>query len=173
MIDGLRIRQVTADDLPKLEASFSLWKFRLNNLRALEEHEAGRLVWLVADLDGEPVGSVWGELFPEHDRSGRTIHIVAFRVLQSLQRMGVGSALLDALEQAGRAYGRIQATLFVAQENSVAQALYAKAGYAVRDVRFARWEFQDPAGEAHILTEEQFVMAKELLNIAVNGRADQ
>lgn len=168
-MDGLTIRHVTETDLPLMEEAFGLWKFRFNNERALAEHRAGRLTWLIGDLEGAPVASVWGELFPEHDRSGQTIHIVAFRVHESIQRLGVGSTMLDAIEREGIARGRSSSTLFVAQDNAPALGLYKKAGYQIVDVRFARWEFDDPAGRRHLLTEEQFVMVKTLLATAAGS----
>lgn len=160
----LAIRPATEADLPKIERAFDLWKFRLNNERAFAEHQLGRLIWLVADFGGEPLASVWGELFPDHERSGRTLHVVAFRVHESIRRRGVGTALLTALEAAGADRGRTEATLFVAQENTAAQELYKKAGFRTVDVRFARWEFQDPAGTSHVITEDQYVMHKMLVS---------
>lgn len=157
------IRPATEADLARIEQLFDLWKFRLNNERAFGEHQLGRLLWLVADVGGEPLGSVWGELYPEHERSGRTMHVVAFRVHESIRRKGVGTALLSALESAGVERGRTEATLFVAQDNMAAQELYKKAGFRTVDVRFARWEFQDPAGTSHVITEDQYVMHKMLV----------
>lgn len=161
------IRPVEESDLLEIERIFDLWKFRLNNERAFAEHENSRLIWLVADVDGEPLASVWGELFPEHDRSGRTLHVVAFRVHESIRRRGIGTALLAALEKEGVKRGRQEATLFVAQDNRPAQNLYKKAGYRVVDIRFARWEFQDPAGNTHLITEDQFVMHKILVSESI------
>lgn len=157
------IRPVIEADLARIEQLFDLWKFRLNNERAFGEHQLGRLMWLVAEVAGEPLGSVWGELYPEHERSGRTMHIVAFRVHESIRRRGLGTTLLAALESAGIERGRTEATLFVAQDNRAAMELYKKVGFRTVDVRFARWEFQDPAGISHVITENQYVMHKMLI----------
>jgi len=139
-----------------------LWELQEANRRAFEAYRAGRLLWLVADVDGVPVGTVWGELFPEHDRSGLTVHVVSFRVHDSFQNRGIGSHLLRAVEEEARLRGRRVATLFVAQDNGGAIRLYERHGYRIVGSRTSRFEFKDASGRRHLRVEDQFVMRKSL-----------
>ena len=157
------IRWARYEDLSLLERLVDIWELRDSYRRAFEEYRAGRLLWLIADVEGVPVGTVWGELFPEHDRSGATMHVVSFRVDDRFQGRGIGTRLLTALEEEGRRRGRSNATLYVAVDNERAIRLYTKLGYAIVGERMSRFDYRDPAGRAHRRLEKQYVMAKRLL----------
>jgi ribosomal protein S18 acetylase RimI-like enzyme len=156
------IRWAVFEDLARLEKLLDIWELRESNLRAFESYRAGRLLWLIADLGGEPIGTVWGELFPEHDPSGMTVHIVSFRVHDAYQGRGIGSRLLRSVEEEAYLRGRRIATLLVAQENTGAIRLYERHGYKIVGSRTSRFDFRDPAGKRHRRIEEQFVMRKSL-----------
>lgn len=157
------VRWARFEDLASLERLRDIWELRDSYRRAFEEYRAGRLLWLVADIGGKPVGTVWGELFPELDLSGETMHVVSFRVDDSYQGLGIGSKLLAALEEEGRRRGRSRATLYVAKDNHRALGLYRRRGYEIVGERQSRFDYTDPAGRRHQRTESQYVMAKRLI----------
>lgn len=156
------IRWAVYEDIARLETLMDLWELRDANLRAFDAYRAGRLLWLIAEVGGYPIGTVWGELFPEHDRSGLTVHIVSFRVHDAYQNRGIGSRLLSAVEEEARQRGRRTATLFVARDNAGAIRLYERHGYRIVGSRTSRFDFRDPAGRRHRRVEEQYVMTKSL-----------
>ncbi len=156
------IRWAVYEDIARLERLSDIWELRETNLRAFDAYRSGRLLWLIADVDGVPVGTVWGELFPEHDRSGATVHIVSFRVDDAYQNRGIGSRLLQTVEEEAKKRGRRRATLFVAQDNEGAIRLYRRFGYEIVGTRASRFDYRDPAGRRHSRVEDQFVMAKSL-----------
>ncbi len=156
------IRWAVFEDISRLEAIPDIWELRDSNLQAFQAYRMGRLLWLVAEIGGRTVGTVWGELYPAHDRSGRTVHIVSFRVEDAFQGRGIGSRLLRTVENEARRRGRKVATLFVAQDNHRAIRLYQRHGYAIGGTRTSRFDYRDPAGRRHTRVEEQYVMHKSL-----------
>ncbi|MHB1700664.1 MAG: GNAT family N-acetyltransferase [Acidobacteriaceae bacterium] len=57
-------------------------------------------------------------------------HLITIDVKTGLQRTGVGSSLLGALEQRLAMEGAVRMRLEVAEDNAAAQSFYRKSGYA-------------------------------------------
>jgi GNAT superfamily N-acetyltransferase len=92
-----------------------------DGLRDFIDPNAGRdseTLWLVAEADGQVVGSVVARLHPPAETarwqvqpwaSERTLHIDYLAVLESHRRKGVASRLVGATEDWGRANGAAMA----------------------------------------------------------------
>lgn len=96
-------------------------------------------VVLVAEQDGEVAGYLvlkpWTTL-PEHQ------HVLAVQGVAThpdRRGVGVGTALLRAAEDRGRALGARKLALGVFATNPRAQALYARLGWVVEGVRRGEW----------------------------------
>src|SRR3954466_8273548 len=91
------IRLAQHEDLPKLEWYGQYTHFRRVFQRAYEDQLAGRRLMLVADIHGWPIGQVFIQLENLDDpgiNSGKRGYLYSLRVMDHLQGLGIGTALL-------------------------------------------------------------------------------
>jgi putative acetyltransferase len=94
--------------------------FRLNP----DEVAPGRGAFLVARVDGAPVGCGAVRRLDDHDAELKRMYVVP-----SARRRGVARALLSALESEARALGARRVILETGIRQTEALALYRRAGY--------------------------------------------
>ena len=89
-------------------------------------------VTLIALIDGEPSGFIIGSL----EASGGKIigHVYTLDVKRKFRRMGIGSALLEALEEIFISKGAEKSCLEVRLDNIAAKRLYLKHGYDLKGI---------------------------------------
>ncbi|MDF9868747.1 ribosomal protein S18 acetylase RimI-like enzyme [Streptomyces pratensis] len=80
----------------------------------------------------------------------------------ALQSCGVGTILVEALEQRIRRRGLCQAELGVEDSNPGARALYERLGHRAYDYQLDAWEEQAPDGTLHRHETMGTVMRKHL-----------
>ena len=86
-----------------------------------------RFVKLIASINGEVAGFIIGLL---EDSEERIIgHVYTIDVKHKFRRMGIGSALLEALERIFISRGAESCRLEVRLDNTAAKRLYLKHGY--------------------------------------------
>ena len=86
-----------------------------------------RFVKLIASINGEVAGFIIGLL---EDSEERIIgHVYTIDVKHKFRRMGIGSALLEALERVFISRGAESCRLEVRLDNTAAKRLYLKHGY--------------------------------------------
>lgn len=119
-----------------------------------ERQQAGRCLYLVAWLDGEPVGS--GELEWSPVPELKNLHV------QPAHRgTGIGSAIAHAAEEAARDHGRI--ALAVGLDNPAARRLYERLGYrGTGRTETYTYSFVDDAGRRRTATETAEYLEKTL-----------
>lgn len=129
--------------------------------RRLEERRLGYRDMLVAELDGQVVGTVstGGHGF---QRRG-SLRLFALDVGPDFRRRGVGTALVEAVEATASSRGLAKVNLEVAVENEDAVRLYERLGYRrhgkpVMD----RWEKQLDDGSSQVIDVPSWVMVKRL-----------
>jgi GNAT superfamily N-acetyltransferase len=142
-----RIRGLTDDDLPFLREMLCAaldWQpgRKLPPRELVLEHpqvvvfheEWGRDgdAGVVAEEDGEPVGTAWWRFFTA-DRHGEGFvdedtPELAIAVVDGHRGRGIGGALMEALHEHGRRAGIARVSLSVEPENP-AKRLYARLGY--------------------------------------------
>lgn len=91
---------------------------------------------LVAEVDGRPAGCVF------YIPGGSRIYFHRLGVLPAYRRMGVGAALVGAVEERARALGAVRVTLGVRTALPANRRLYERLGYRVV-------EFSSHAGYDH------------------------
>lgn len=112
-----------------------------------EEAVAGRLERVMADtaswvcvaLDGERVVGVAAvHVMPILERDDPIARVTAMAVEASARRGGVGTALLDALEERARAEGCDKIDLTTRREREEAAAFYRSRGFVDTSLRFVK-----------------------------------
>jgi GNAT superfamily N-acetyltransferase len=131
-VDGVEIRPASAGDLEPLGAVFA--SERRFFAGCLARQEAGGGVLLVAWLDGWPAGDVFLSLGPADEPEVRrhlpgVPTLVHLEVVGRLQRRGIGTALVQAGEDAARRLGHGRIALGVGLDNPGARRLYERLGY--------------------------------------------
>lgn len=93
---------------------------------------------LVAELDGRVVGVV--AMCPTHllEREGPSCRVTAFAVRAELRRQGVGTALIEAVEEEARRQGCFRIEVTCRPDRHEAHAFYASRAFYERPLRFVK-----------------------------------
>lgn len=150
------IRHAQQNDLRRLEWFGLLTPFRDHIERAYHRAQQGDMIFLVADLNSFPVGQVWVEIQAD---SGL---MVALRVLEPLQNMGIGTRLIHTAERALIEHGLRTAEIHVTLNNPGAKRLYERLGYNVVKDKISRWSYTPPDGEPQQVEDHVWVLRKAL-----------
>jgi GNAT superfamily N-acetyltransferase len=85
--------------------------------------------YLIAELDGKPVGQLMVTYEWSDWRNGWIWWIQSVHVIESARRQGVFSTLFQSVEDGARAQGNVRGfRLYVERDNQIAQATYQKLG---------------------------------------------
>lgn len=155
---AITIRHARQDDLRKLEWFGLLTPVRDHIERAYHRAQQGNMIFLVADMNGFPIGQVWIEI---HAREGIGL-MQALRVLEPLRNLGIGTRLIFAAERVLIERGLYRAEINVTFDNTHAKRLYERLGYRVIHDRIVRWEYTPPNGDPQEVTEQVWVLRKTL-----------
>ncbi len=172
---GMEITVCRAVDVPLLDRYIGSPGATSFHARRFERQEQGTSTYLVAWLDGRPVGHTelrWGGCDDAAVRAARPgcPEINALAVWPpALRSRGIGSALVRAAEERARKRGRAAIGLGVADDNPRAAALYARLGYVPLVPYQGRWSYEGHDGVTRECVEELTFLVKEL----VRARAAQ
>lgn len=150
------IRHAIQTDLRKLEWFGLLTPFRDHIERAYHRAQQGEMIFLVADLNSFPVGQVWVEIQADCGL------MMALRVLEPLQNMGIGTRLIHTAERALIERGLHTAEIHVTLNNPGAMRLYERHGYSVTGDKISRWSYTPPDGEPQQVEDHVWVLRKTL-----------
>jgi GNAT superfamily N-acetyltransferase len=157
------IRAARQADLELLEWGGMFAEHRQLIARAWESSRSGTAAMLVADANHYPVGQIWIDLL----RGGRGAALLwAVRVLPAMQRLGIGSRLLDAAEMLVLDEGRRETEIRVEPGNPSARRLYERCGYVVRGRMTECFEYTRPDGEVVSSCVHLWRMRKPLAMLA-------
>ena len=151
------IRAACAEDLPRLEWFGAYAHFRDLFRRTWQDHQAGRRLMLVADLNCFPVGQVWLDVTPAD-----YAYLYALRVMEPLQGLGIGTRLIESAEALARRYGYRQIQLAVEKSNAGACRLYERLDFRIFSQRVDTWSYTDQYGKLHWVQEDVYGMRKIL-----------
>ncbi|MBK8138783.1 MAG: GNAT family N-acetyltransferase [Chloroflexi bacterium] len=160
------IRVASRSDLRKLEWYGSQSHTRPYIEQAYKAMLAGRRIMIVADLNDFPVGQIYVQYDSknkQHADGATRGYIYAFRVMDHLQRCGIGTQLLKSAERVLIERGYKLATLQVSKRNENARRLYQKNGYRVFNEDPGHWYYVDREGEQRELNDPTWVMEKRLV----------
>lgn len=160
------IRPLTKDDLPALEWEGEYQHFRRVFADAYEHYRKGLSVLWVADLPGRGIiGQVFVQLTcdrPELANGYSRAYLYSFRVRPAYRGFGLGTKLMQTVEDDLRQRHFSMITLNVARENSQAMRLYLRRGYRVVAPEKGAWSYLDDEGMVRHVEEPAWRMEKKL-----------
>lgn len=166
VVSSLTIRLLEERDLEPLARTLRL---SLHHIQGRwRERLAGERTMLVAELDGETLGSV---SFDERAEFPGLLYLFALAIVESFQRQGIGSRLIAGVEEEARRRGLEGVCLAVAIDNEDAIRLYERLGYRRTGVPFtSRYTWYGPDGETREIAERCCRMLKRFgsLGLAQN-----
>lgn len=160
------IRQLKEEDLPGLEWEGEFRHFRRVYAEAYHRQGRGLSFLWVAELPGRGIiGQVFIQFMcdrPELADGFERAYLYSFRVREEYRSQGIGSLMMDVVEEDLRARDFRSVTLNVARDNPRARQLYTRRGYRVIAPEPGIWSYQDENGEWHRVEEPAWRMEKEL-----------
>lgn len=155
-VDTLEIRELEERDLAPLGNDLGLSRYHI--AERWRERLAGERTMLIADVDGRMTGSV---SFDERDTFTGLLHLFALGVVPDAQRRGIGTKLIEAVEQEACDRRLDGVYLAVAIDNFDAIRLYERLAYVrTGDPYTARWTWYGANGESREVVERCFRMVK-------------
>ena len=165
-LSQLVIRQAVEADLPALEWDGEYTHFRrlyADVYNGVIHHNA--LMW-IAELPGTGlVGQLFISLISSRFElaDGQTrAYVYGFRVKPDYRSQGVGTAMMEIIEEDLHRRGFSRVTLNVSKENTSARRLYERLGYRVVGNEAGRWSYIDDQGRRQEVHEPAWRMEKLL-----------
>jgi ribosomal protein S18 acetylase RimI-like enzyme len=160
------IRNLIESDLIALE-----WEGEFSHYRRLYQDAYRRMLrglsilW-VAELPGTGIlGQVFIQLQcdrPELCDGVNRAYLYGFRIRQSFRGCGLGSAMMDTVEDDLSSRGFSTLTLNVARENIDAIRLYRRRGFRITAPEPGRWQYIDDTGTLVSVHEPAWRMEKRI-----------
>lgn len=161
---GLVIRQVQKADLPGLEWKGEYIHYRRLFAQAYQEAESGNAVlWLCEMHASGIIGQAFVQLLSQNlelaDGSMRA-YVHGVRVMHDYQNLGIGTLLMNTIEQdlLERCFGEI--VLNVSRDNNGALRLYRRLGYRIIGADAGEWSYIDHRGVRCFVKEPAWRMKK-------------
>lgn len=160
------IRLVREEDLSALEWDGEYSHFRNVFLQAWQRFQKGLSVLWVAELpDIGIIGQVFIQLICDRHElaDGKTrAYLYSFRVRPAYRGRGLGSRILQTVEDDLRRRGFRYVTLNVGKENRLAQKMYKRHGYQIVAHEPGNWSYIDDKGILVEMHEPAWRMEKTL-----------
>ncbi len=160
------IRPLEKQDLPALEWDGEFRHFRRVYADAYRRYQRGlSMLWVAELIDKGVIGQVFIQLTcdrPELANGIDRAYLYSFRVQPLFRGAGLGSRIMQVVEDDLRERDYRFVTLNVAQDNRNAQRLYLRRGYQIIASEPGRWAYPDEKGIWHTVHEPAWRMEKIL-----------
>ena len=150
-------RTAIESDLPKLEWFGQFFEHRQIIGEAFGAQRRGEGLILVAAVDDFPVAQLWVRLPPS-----RLPRFWAFRVMQPLQGLGIGSHLLRLGEKVLISLRFASCEVGVEKSDVAVRRLYEKMGYRLTHGQIEGYSYVTPNGEVRTGKADQWILQKKL-----------
>jgi ribosomal protein S18 acetylase RimI-like enzyme len=165
-IDQVIVRHARKEDLPGMEWGGEYKHFRRVYAEAFQHMQRGHsILWLAEHPETGLIGQVFIQLICDRhelaDGQDRA-YLYSFRVQSNYRSRGVGSRMMDVVENDLLQRGYRYVTLNVARDNARAQQLYIHRGYIVVAPEPGVWSYPDEDGIWHRMEEPAWRMEKAL-----------
>ena len=154
------IRTAVKADLPMLEWYGLFWQHRDVIEQTFQKQQEGDALMLVLDWNKHPAGQIWIDF--ESKRKHGTAILWALRVVPWVQKLGLGSKLLQIAEEQIVRRGFNCAELGVEIGREDLRAYYEKRGYDFSGQLGEPSVFRNSEGELVTTTSELWLFHKEL-----------
>lgn len=166
ILERVSIRILEKDDLPALEWEGEYIHFRNLFLSLYKRMQAGTAMAWVAEL---PQKGLIGQLFlqldcdrPELADGWNRAYLFSFRMKTPYRNLGIGSRMLNLVEDYLYEKKFTRLTLNVARDNSDAIRLYKRYGFQIVAEEPGIWSYLDHLGKWHTVEEPSWRMEKIL-----------
>ncbi len=165
-LENIHIRKLTKEDLPGLEWDGEYTHFRNVYKGVYQRTLVGTAAAWVAE---SPLDGIVGQVFlqldcdrPELANGWNRAYLYSFRIKPPYRNLGLGSKMLNTLEDylVARRYTRL--TLNVARDNPHAIRLYKRHGFQIVSEEPGIWSYIDHMGKWHTVEEPSWRMEKRL-----------
>lgn len=165
-INQVRIRRLAYEDLPALE-----WNGEFIHFRNVYEGVYRRMqngtaeAWVAESGRDGIVGQVFLQLDcdrPELANGWNRAYLYSFRIKPEYRNLGLGTRMLDVLQNylVKRKFTRL--TLNVARDNPDARRLYERLGFQIVADEPGIWSYKDHNGKIQTVEEPSWRMEKKL-----------
>ncbi|MBN2046543.1 MAG: GNAT family N-acetyltransferase [Anaerolineaceae bacterium] len=166
-LDQLMIRHMRESELSLLEWDGAFKHFRLMFESAYRGVLRGENVMWVAELPGVGIiGQVFVQMTsyrPELANGIDRAYFFSFRVKSAYRGLGIGTQMLNVMENDLRSRMFKIITLTVSKENDRARKLYERLGYRIVAHEPGFWRYQDDQGIWQTVDEPAWRMAKKIV----------
>ncbi len=165
-LSHVRIRPLQEGDLPALEWGGEYAHFRRLYAEAFQRMQKKLAIHWVADLPGAGIiGQVFIQLScdrPELADGRDRAYLYSFRIRPAYRGQGLGTLILNTVENDLRRRRFRSITLNVAKDNYAAARLYQRVGYVIVAHEPGIWSYPDDEGIWHHMEEPAWRMEKRL-----------
>jgi ribosomal protein S18 acetylase RimI-like enzyme len=164
--EKILLRLLEEADLPELE-----WEGRYSHFRKLyQQHyknvlNGSTLIWVATNQAGKVIGQVFIMLYAKDKEIAdgkQRAYLFSFRIRDEWRRKGIGSFVMQFIEDYLRQNGYSWLRLNVAKENLTAIEIYRHRGYRIMGPDSGTWRYQDPDDKWQTVSEPAWRMIKEL-----------
>ncbi|WP_328870003.1 GNAT family N-acetyltransferase [Streptomyces sp. NBC_00287] len=164
----MEITACTAADIALLDRYLGSPGRTSFHARRFARQEAGQCTYLVARLDGRPVGHAEMRWIGCADAGVRAAlpgcpEIGGLAVAEELRSRGIGTALVRAAEELARQRGLTVVGIGVGKDNPRAAALYERLGYRSLTDYLDRYSYEDHDGAIRECVDSCAFLVKDLL----------
>ena len=164
--ERIHIRPLEKADLPGLEWDGEYAHFRKLYQQHYESSLGGNtLIWVAVDPKGEVIGQVFLLLLSrQHELADGVFqaYLFSFRIKPAFRDQGLGSFMLEMVEEFLRERGFRLLRLNVARTNPLARRMYEKHGYRMIGPDPGVWRYEDQYGKWQTCHEPAWKMIKKL-----------
>ncbi len=166
-IQEINIRPLLKSDLPALEWEGEFLHFRNVFADVYKKIEKGTAKgWVAVTREGYMVGQVFLQLTSDRlelaDGWNRA-YLYSLRIRPQYRKLGIGTKMIDLLEDSLKTINYTRVTLNVARNNQGAVRLYQRLGYQIVAEEEGVWSYPDHKGTWHTVTEPSWRMEKRLV----------
>lgn len=167
ILESVTIRRLEKSDLPDLEWDGEYTHFRNIFLSLYKRMLTGTAMAWIAELQGTGmIGQIFLQLNcdrPELADGWNRAYMYSFRIKPPYRSLGIGSRMLNVVEEYLLAKSFTRMTLNVARDNADAIRLYRRCGFEIVAEEPGIWSYIDHLGSWHTVHEPSWRMEKLLL----------
>jgi ribosomal protein S18 acetylase RimI-like enzyme len=128
-IEELSIVRLTTDEWEKAQASIMLfWDTTPSQETLVKFLSNSQNILLSAELDNSLVGQVIGYILTRWDKDESMLFLYSIDVVETYQRKGIGTTLIEAFRKLGQKEGCSESFVFANESNFAATQLYQSTG---------------------------------------------